>query len=60
MQHRRLNNQHEKKLFIIGAKGSIAQYVIESIKELYDTELSLFVPNKKKAVSHPVKRLQYY
>ena len=37
-----------KKVVIIGATGSLAQYVIESIKELQHIELSLFVRNKSR------------
>jgi uncharacterized protein YbjT (DUF2867 family) len=37
-----------KKLLIIGATGSLAQYVIEAIKDLKDIELSLFVRNKSR------------
>ena len=36
------------KVVIIGATGSLAQYVIESIKELQHIELSLFVRNKSR------------
>ena len=37
-----------KKVVIIGATGSLAHYVIESIKELQHIELSLFVRNKSR------------
>ncbi|MGG9964780.1 NAD(P)H-binding protein [Ferruginibacter sp. SUN106] len=37
-----------KKVIIIGAAGSLAQYVIESIKGLKNIELTLFVRNKSR------------
>ena len=37
-----------KKVVVIGATGSLAHYVIESIKELQHIELSLFVRNKSR------------
>lgn len=37
-----------KKLIVIGASGSLAKYVIESLKELKDVQLTLFVRNKYK------------
>ena len=37
-----------KKLIVIGASGSLAKYVIESLKELKDVQLTLFVRNKNK------------
>ena len=37
-----------KKLIIIGATGSLAQYVIEATKDLKDIELSLFVRNNSR------------
>jgi uncharacterized protein YbjT (DUF2867 family) len=37
-----------KKVLIIGASGSLAQYVVEAIKQLGDIELTLFVRNKGK------------
>lgn len=40
-----------KKVIIIGATGSLAQYVIASLKELNNTELTLFVRNKNRLSS---------
>jgi uncharacterized protein YbjT (DUF2867 family) len=37
-----------KKVIIIGATGSLAQYVIETIKDLKDIQLTLFVRNKSR------------
>lgn len=37
-----------KKVIVIGATGSLAQYVVESIKGLKDIELALFVRNKNR------------
>jgi uncharacterized protein YbjT (DUF2867 family) len=37
-----------KKVVIIGAGGSLAQYVIEALKSLENLELTLFVRNKSK------------
>jgi uncharacterized protein YbjT (DUF2867 family) len=37
-----------KKILIIGATGSLAEYVIEALKDLENTELTLFVRNKNK------------
>ncbi|MDH6253809.1 uncharacterized protein YbjT (DUF2867 family) [Chryseobacterium sp. H1D6B] len=37
-----------KKVLIIGATGSLAEYVIEALKDLENTELTLFVRNKNK------------
>jgi uncharacterized protein YbjT (DUF2867 family) len=37
-----------KKVLIIGATGSLAQYVIEEAKKLDNVRLTLFVRNKKK------------
>jgi uncharacterized protein YbjT (DUF2867 family) len=37
-----------KKIIIIGASGSLAKYVIESLKKLSDVHLSLFVRNKSR------------
>lgn len=37
-----------KKLVVIGATGSLAQYVIEAAKDLKDTALTLFVRNKNR------------
>ena len=37
-----------KKVIVIGATGSLAQYVIEAIKGLKNIELSLFVRNKSR------------
>lgn len=37
-----------KKVLIIGATGSLARYVIESVGKLTDTRLTLFVRNKNK------------
>ena len=37
-----------KKVLIIGANGSVAQYVIEALKELSNISLTLFVRNKNR------------
>ncbi|MDN3656606.1 NAD(P)H-binding protein [Ferruginibacter paludis] len=37
-----------KKVLIIGATGSLAEYVIEAIKELKNIELTLFARNKNR------------
>jgi uncharacterized protein YbjT (DUF2867 family) len=37
-----------KKVLIIGATGSLAQYVIEALKEVEKVQLSLFVRNKNR------------
>ncbi|MCS3869911.1 uncharacterized protein YbjT (DUF2867 family) [Chryseobacterium ginsenosidimutans] len=37
-----------KKVLIIGATGSLAQYVIEAVKPLEDTEITLFMRNKNR------------
>jgi uncharacterized protein YbjT (DUF2867 family) len=37
-----------KKVIIIGASGSLAQYVIETLKELNNVTLSLFARNKNR------------
>ena len=37
-----------RKVLIIGATGSLAQYVIEAIKKLDNVRLTLFLRNKKK------------
>lgn len=37
-----------KKVIIIGATGSLAEYVITALKELEDVELRLFVRNKNR------------
>ena len=37
-----------KKVLIIGASGSLAQFVIEALKPLKDVELTLFVRNKNR------------
>ncbi|QNA46213.1 NAD(P)H-binding protein [Lacibacter sediminis] len=37
-----------KKILIIGAGGSLAQYVIEAVKQLPDTSLTLFVRNRNR------------
>lgn len=37
-----------KKILIIGAGGSLAQYVIQAAKQLDDVELNLFVRNKNR------------
>ncbi|HEY1054377.1 MAG TPA: NAD(P)H-binding protein [Emticicia sp.] len=37
-----------KKVLIIGASGSLAQYVIEALKSMSDVELTLFVRNKNR------------
>jgi uncharacterized protein YbjT (DUF2867 family) len=37
-----------KKVIIIGATGSLANYVIETLKELADVELTLFLRNKNR------------
>lgn len=37
-----------KKVIIIGASGSLAQYVIEALKKLDNVTLTLFVRNKKR------------
>lgn len=39
-----------KKILIIGASGSLAQYVIETLKRLENTALTLFLRNKNKLV----------
>jgi len=36
-----------RKILIIGATGSLAQYVIETLKVLHTIEITLFVRNKK-------------
>ena len=36
------------KVLIIGANGSLAQYVIEALKQLENVEMTLFVRNKSK------------
>ena len=40
------------KVIIIGASGSLAQYVIEAIKEMEDIQLTLFVRNKGRLSKH--------
>lgn len=40
-----------KKAIIIGASGSLAEYVIEALKRLADVQLTLFVRNKERL--HP-------
>lgn len=42
------NKTKMKKIIIIGAGGSLAQYVIEAIKPLANVQLSLFVRNKNR------------
>ncbi|WP_184547021.1 NAD(P)H-binding protein [Mucilaginibacter sp. FT3.2] len=37
-----------KKVIIIGASGSLAEYVIKALKQLADVQLTLFVRNKKR------------
>ncbi|MDO5509279.1 MAG: NAD(P)H-binding protein [Weeksellaceae bacterium] len=37
-----------KKVLIIGASGSLAQYVIEALKEVSNVELTLFARNKNR------------
>jgi putative NADH-flavin reductase len=37
-----------KKVLIIGATGSLAQYVIDAMKRLANVELTLFVRNKNR------------
>jgi uncharacterized protein YbjT (DUF2867 family) len=37
-----------KKVIIIGASGSLAQYVIEALKQLLNVEITLFVRNKNR------------
>ncbi len=37
-----------KKIIILGATGSLAQYVIEALKKLDNIQLTLFVRNKNK------------
>ncbi len=37
-----------KKILIIGASGSLAQYVIEASKNLENIELTLFLRNKNR------------
>jgi saccharopine dehydrogenase-like NADP-dependent oxidoreductase len=37
-----------KKILIIGAGGSLAQYVIEAAKQLDQFELTLFLRNKNR------------
>jgi len=37
-----------KKILIIGATGSLAQYVIEAVKPLENIQLTLFVRNKNR------------
>lgn len=42
-----------KKVIVFGAMGSLAAYVIESIKELRNIELTLFVRNKSRLSKSP-------
>lgn len=37
-----------KKVLIIGASGSLAEYVIKALKTLPEVELTLFQRNKKR------------
>lgn len=37
-----------KKVIVVGASGSLAQFVIESLKKHEDVELTLFVRNKRR------------
>lgn len=41
-----------KKVLIIGATGSLAQYVIEAVKKLADVELTLFARNKNRLANY--------
>lgn len=45
--NRSIKIRHLKKVLIIGASGSLAQYVIEALKELDNVSLSLFVRDRK-------------
>lgn len=44
-----------KKVLIIGATGSLAEYVIEALKQLDDLSLTLFVRNKNKLSKNDVE-----
>jgi uncharacterized protein YbjT (DUF2867 family) len=44
-----------KKIIIIGASGSLAQYVIEALKGLDNTALTLFVRSKKRLSENKVE-----
>jgi uncharacterized protein YbjT (DUF2867 family) len=41
-----------KKVLIIGASGSLAQYVIEALKKMDNTALTLFLRNKNRLSKH--------
>ncbi|HTE32637.1 MAG TPA: NAD(P)H-binding protein [Chryseolinea sp.] len=44
----KINGVNMKRVIIIGASGSLAQYVIEALKGLNEVELTLFVRNKNR------------